>query len=198
VAFGDLDLAGVHPAAALNDLVVAGDRIHVTLESDALDILPNLERLIREIKAPGSTMPQVSRAPIQLTDDAILAAARRFLRPCDSLYFAPHVPASKEKNLREAYGTLIAAHEPVLVLFDDTVFGAGDDGFVITSQRLGWKNDRIPARTLTWDELATARLRVVAEASNLLVADGRIRVTYAGTAETLLPDLEQLIRALVA
>lgn len=111
--------------------------------------------------APVATPAAASRTPCRFDGSAasLLGLAREILGSVeDDLYFSPQIPASKERNARAVHAAWLDANEPVLVLYDDTLFGAGDDGFVLTAQRLHWRNILDEPRTLAWAELDPAQI----------------------------------------
>lgn len=89
-------------------------------------------------------------ARIQMTEEAILALLRQHFGVDDSLYLAPTIPPKRELGARLAHAAHLPANERILALYDDTVFGSGQDGFVVTAKRLCWKNIKGEARTIEW------------------------------------------------
>jgi hypothetical protein len=81
-----------------------------------------------------------------MTDDAVVALLRRHLTGVDAMYLCPNVPGKKEIVARGIHARHLPSDERVLALFDDTVFGSGDEGFLVTSQRLCWKNPGAASR----------------------------------------------------
>jgi hypothetical protein len=97
------------------------------------------------------------------TPEDILRLAHGQLQLFDALFYAPNIPAKKEQGARGAYGSLIPADEPILVLFDSTVFGGADDGFVVTPRRLGWKNIALAPKVVPWEVFDARSVRATAE-----------------------------------
>jgi hypothetical protein len=97
------------------------------------------------------------------TPEDILRLAHGQLQLFDALFYAPNIPAKKEQGARGAYGALIPADEPILVLFDSTVFGGADDGFVVTPRRLGWKNIALDPKVVPWEVFDARSVRATAE-----------------------------------
>lgn len=109
------------------------------------------------VAAPVAAPPTPPRFDGSAT--SLLGLAREIVGSVeDDLYFRPQIPASKERNARAVHVAWLDANEPVLVLYDDTLFGAGDDGFVLTAQRLHWRNILDEPRTLAWAELDPAQI----------------------------------------
>lgn len=85
-------------------------------------------------------------ARIPMTDEAVLAVLREHFAGVDSMYLCPLVPGKKEIAARRLHARHLPSEERVLALFDDTVFGSGDEGFVVTSRRVCWRNAGTSAR----------------------------------------------------
>ena len=73
----------------------------------------------------------------------------------DGIYVAPSIPARKEKNARAVHAEWLPPDEPIAVLFDDTVFGAGDDGYVVTPLRICWRNFSEDPQMVPWPEVTS-------------------------------------------
>jgi hypothetical protein len=89
-------------------------------------------------------------ARIPMTEDAILGLLRQHFGADDSLYLAPLIPPRREVGARCAHGAGLPSDERILALYDDTVFGSGEDGFVVTARRLCWKNIKGEPRSIEW------------------------------------------------
>jgi hypothetical protein len=100
-------------------------------------------------------MPTIAgdAARIPLTDEAVLALVRQHFDGIDAMYLYPTVPGKKELAARSVHSRHLASDERVLALFDDTVFGLGDDGFLVTSRRLCWKNLGGRAQMIEWSHV---------------------------------------------
>ena len=114
-------------------------------------------------------------ARIQMTEEAILALLRQHFGADDSLYLAPTIPPKRELGARLAHSAHLPANERVLALYDDTVFGTGEDGFVVTAQRLCWKNIKGEARSIEWRFLDPES--VIPDRFKLSVADSLIEIS---------------------
>jgi hypothetical protein len=89
-------------------------------------------------------------ARIPMTEDAILALLRQHFGADDSLYLSPTIPPKKEAGARRVHAASLSPGERILALYDDTVFGSGEDGFVVTARRLCWKNIGGDAHSVEW------------------------------------------------
>ncbi len=122
------------------------------------------------------------------TTEELVGFIRGFLGLNDSLYYAPNIPPPKERNAREAYGTSMPAGEIFLAQFDGTVFGKGDDGFVLTPTFLAWSF--MGSQVVPWRDISP---------DAVVVADDKINVL--GQEVPLVPDemvqpLAKLVRAI--
>lgn len=122
-------------------------------------------------------------ARIPMTDDAVLALLREHLSGIGSMYLCPNIPGKKELAARSVHARHLPSHERVLALFDDTVFGSGDDGFLVTSQRLCWKNVAERAHMVEWqrvdpDRMYADRRRLVLGAGAIEISDDET-ITFA-------------------
>ena len=114
-------------------------------------------------------------ARIPMTDDAVLSLLRRHFRGVDSMYFCPAIPGKKEIAARAVHARHLPSDERVLALFDDTVFGIGDDGFLVTSSRICWKNAGGRAQMLEWRHVDPDRM--YADKKQLVLGAGAIELT---------------------
>jgi hypothetical protein len=128
----------------------------------------------------------------------IVALARERLAGGSAVYYAPSIPPDKEGNARAVHEAHLPESEQVLVLHDATLFGGAADGFLITAERLCWKNLFEHPRQVAWSELEPAA--VVAEAGRVGIAGGGIQISadlIPGTAR-LLAEMAARFRALDA
>jgi hypothetical protein len=114
-------------------------------------------------------------ARIPMTEAAILGLLRQHFGADDSLYLAPTIPMRREAGARRAHADHLPAGERILALYDDTVFGSGEDGFVVTAQRLCWRNIKGQARSIEWRFLDPES--VIPEGCKLSVADSMIEIS---------------------
>lgn len=144
--------------------------------------------------APAAVAPAATTsagAPRARTPEEILRLAHGHLQLFDALFYAPHIPAKKEQGARAAYGALIPADEPILVLFDATVFGGADDGFVVTPRRLGWKNIALDPKVVPWEVFDARSVRATGE--DVQVMGDKIQVDRESA---LQPRLVQFLQAM--
>jgi hypothetical protein len=90
----------------------------------------------------------------------------------DSLYYAPLIPPAKEAAARRVHALHLPETEPILVLFDATLFGSATEGFVVTPHRFCWRNVLEHPRQIEWGAIEPRE--VTADGLTLLVSGGRI------------------------
>jgi hypothetical protein len=88
-------------------------------------------------------------------EEDVLELAKEHLGRRENLFYAPKIPSDKEKGAREAHRAHLPRDERVLVLYDATLFGGADDGFVLTNRRVCWKCIALDPQCVTYDELDT-------------------------------------------
>jgi hypothetical protein len=120
-------------------------------------------------------------ARIPMTEDAILALLRQHFGADDSLYLRPTIPPKKEAGARRVHATSLPADERILALYDDTVFGSGEDGFVVTARRVCWKNIGGEPRSIEWRFLEPES--IVPEGRTLAVSG--LVIEISGERETI-------------
>lgn len=113
-------------------------------------------------------------ARIPMTDEALLAYLHGSLAGIVAL--APEIAPKKEAAVRRIHVD-IADDEPVLALFDDTIFGSAEYGFVVTPHRLAWRNlvgaaESIPWAALDADAMYVSGNRLVFGASGKMIEVG--------------------------
>src|SRR5262245_4439852 len=114
-------------------------------------------------------MPRSSRDA-----EEILALCDRTIGESIAVHVRPSIPAEKERNARAVHRGHLPESEPILVLCDSTLLGGGDDGFLISTERLCWKNLWEHPRQIPWSEIDPAR--VERDGGAVAIAGGRISV----------------------
>ena len=56
------------------------------------------------------------------------------------LFMFGHIPPKRLNNAIKSYASAIDSDEAVIFLFDDTFFGSGKDGFILTTKRIYFKD----------------------------------------------------------
>lgn len=129
---------------------------------------PSPTQVVAQTTAPQSHTSPVTASAAPRTAEAILRLAQTKLQLSESLYYAPAIPPAKERGARASYGARIPADEPILVLYDATVFGGADDGFVITPARIGWKNVVLEPHAVPWEVFDASTVRVEGDAVKVM------------------------------
>ena len=124
---------------------------------------------------PSDSSPASEAARIALTDDAVLALLRQHFTGVDAMHLCPSIPGKKELAARAVHARHLPSDERVLALFDDTIFGSGDDGFLVTSQRVCWKNIGGRASMIEWRQVDPDRM--YANRRRLVLGSGAIEVS---------------------
>ena len=101
-----------------------------------------------------------------------LALARRHLRPSNRMHVRPHVRSEIEAMVRRVHG--LEEAEVIVAVYDASLLGGGAEGFVVTTERLCWKNMLEPPLRVRWDGLAAESVVVVG--ASVRVAGGTVRV----------------------
>ncbi len=76
-------------------------------------------------------------------------------------YVAPGIQSSKSESALSGYAGRLAEDETLLMLYDDTVFGGGKDGIVVTGRGIGAKTFGSSASYWTFDDFDEAAARSV-------------------------------------
>ena len=65
-----------------------------------------------------------------------------FMRPgpAERLYVFDNIPPKLLKNATESFAPKIGTDEAIILLYDDTLFSSGKDGFILTTKVLYYKN----------------------------------------------------------
>jgi len=113
-------------------------------------------------------------ARIAMSEKAIVELLRRQLGVLGTVFVAPDVPARKEAAARRAHVMHLPAPEKILALYDSTM-GSGEEGFVVTTRRLCWKNVGAPACSIQWRDIDPDRLFV--DGRRLFVDDEALTIS---------------------
>lgn len=104
--------------------------------------------------------------------EAIISLARRTVGMVDAVFYAPGIPEDKLTNARRVHEAHLPEAEQVLVLYDNTLFGSAEDGFLITPDRLCWKNFWEHPRQIPWGDIDPATIKP--ESGQVGVAGGHV------------------------
>lgn len=125
-----------------------------------------------------------------LTVDSISALIGARLHSEARLFVVPDpMPPRKEARVRRLHRAWLPDEEPILALYDETMFGSGADGFALTSHRLLWRNFLGHPRQLRWDAL---------DPEAVVLVDGAISIAGCRLSTAVLGQVEALVDLLQA
>jgi len=87
----------------------------------------------------GQYHPNVDDGPYKI-DDFTRGCIFASFSPADKLYLFVDIPENKLANAINSYAQAIGDDETTILLYDDTVGGSANEGFILTSKRLYSKN----------------------------------------------------------
>jgi hypothetical protein len=119
--------------------------------------------------SPRIWSSQIQGTPVDATD--ILRVAAAALSPGKGLYLGTAIPGRKFRKVSELYG--IELPEQLLVLWDMTMFGGAEDGFILTDRRLGLKELMFKPFSIPLASLRIKDIEVQAQGKDLLVRGKR-------------------------
>jgi len=126
-----------------------------------------------------------------MTDAYVAAKVKEHLGENDSLFSTATLGSRKEGNARGVHAAHLPPEEPIVALWDNTVFGAADDSVLLTARRVCWHDNGLSdAYMLPWRSLDPAKVRVI-DATNLEVQGANMFVNGDGAAR-----MADLLRAL--
>lgn len=95
---------------------------------------------------------------------------RQVCHACDGLgFYTGEIPARKETNARARYD--IPAHEELVALVDNTVFGSARRGIAICAGGIHWKGFILPPQHFSWRELRSVTFEI--RSSEVQFSDGK-------------------------
>ena len=115
-----------------------------------------------------------------------------------------NIPSEKLSNAIKRYASIISEDEVIIFLYDYTVFGSANDGFVLTSKRLYFKNivekgrvvDIADIRKLSLEKNASSQYIVVKTPSETLQIRVHQATQPAKNENALFDILDKTIRLL--
>jgi len=121
-----------------------------------LDITPDQIKLIQQEVAQEAKKEELNSAlnavapafdhevtqhnGMYVTDDYIRSEIRASFQQNEKLYLFEDIPHEKLENAKRSYASDISGEETIICLFDDTVKGSANDGFLLTTKYLYCKN----------------------------------------------------------
>src|SRR5262249_29670410 len=110
-------------------------------------------------KSPPSThlgpgrMMGGARERGQVSRVDVLEIARAHLGGRPYVFLAPQIPAQKLDGARRTHEVHLSPDETIVLLYDDTIFGSGTEGFFCTHDALYWRYVFDHPRRIAWNEL---------------------------------------------
>jgi hypothetical protein len=123
----------------------------------------------------SSASPGEEAARIAMTDEAVLALLRQHFAGAESTSLCPSITGKKELGARAIHARHLPSDERVLMLYDDTIFGSGDEGFVVTSRRICWRNAGDRPHMIEWQQVDPDRM--YADRRRLVLGTRAIEIT---------------------
>lgn len=120
------------------------------IPTSRVEVSRRLERLFKDVR--GYAGPPVL---LGFKEDvlSLRGLALKHLKKIDGVHYHPYIPRKKLVRALKAYQAVLRYGEQPVVLFDDTLFGGGDTGFVITTERFAWRGILMDAKARDWQHL---------------------------------------------
>lgn len=141
-----------------------------------------------------ASSPAGDGARIAMSDEAVLGLLRQHFAGLASMFLCPSIPGKKELAARSVHARHLPSDERVLALFDDTVFGSGDEGFLVTSQRVCWKNIGGRAHMIEWHHIDPDRM--FADRRRLVLGSGANEIIEISGEEPVVEACEEVFHVL--
>lgn len=141
------------------DFGFTGNALNIGGSTPSFTLNPPLARclfgLLRTVRNLGVSTRRVGPA-------ALRAEAIRALGKPTKLYYYPHIPLDKMTMAGASFGQPVESDEPVVLIYDSTLFGKCDNGVLLTLKRIAWCNLMEKPTSFLWEDLARADLAKVA------------------------------------
>ncbi len=127
----------------------------------------------------------------------VMAQVDKFLRPVSEprVHIAPDIPPDKLKKARKGVLKFLAPDEEVLVLYDDTLWGGGRDGFALTESRFYWKDFLESAGAIDYGSIGDVTVNSGVSACKIELDENvTASMTVAEDKEALSQGLAELLR----
>lgn len=165
VAWSDLDPARVAPDAA--DITIAGGAIRVLNDLDPTAAVAFFHAMAARAAVVSAGPYRAASGATGLSLARLLALARAHLGEVADVHYHPAIPPAKLVAARAAHARVIAPDEEIAVVYDDTLFGSAEYGFVLTPARLCWKNLAERAHAAAWSAIDPAAVALDGNAVHL-------------------------------
>ncbi|MDP3274266.1 MAG: hypothetical protein Q8Q09_03670 [Deltaproteobacteria bacterium] len=115
----------VHPSLSVQGVAIPFDDANVARA---------LAELLRLLAMSAAALPKPQQTAPKFADEFLHSLLKSTVGPVKDLYYWPDIPREKETAARAVHGASIHPAERMLALYDTTWFGAGDEGWVLTSR----------------------------------------------------------------
>lgn len=192
---GDLKSA-VSVMAAKIDVLPSHEALRVRLAPVLVALATAARRREAPFRGAGSALGVLAGFGGAPDVDAMLALFRDHLQLHPELSYRPKIPPRKESNARAVHAAVLPEDEPLLALYDATLFGAGDDGWILTPRRIAWRAFLQAPGAVTWPELKEVQVKV--QEDKLLLGELPVPLLVDSSALPIQQRLARLLRALGA
>ena len=137
--------------------------------------------LTKQTKQTKQTAPRKRNRPRKPVDQApalqrIVEALGGFTNP--RLFLAGDIPTEKLNSALENYAKSVAKDD-VLLLYDNTVFGGAQDGLILTSEAVHWRNYLEEVERIRYADINWAMSVDGIFSADIVVNDKKINVTQS-------------------
>lgn len=136
----------------------------------------SMRRLVRFLEG----IPQLKlKSGFQLSEiqRTIIESTLSHLGKRRGLFLYPYIPKTKLEVAKKSFDFQDDGDGDILVLYDDTMFGGGENGFALTAKRLYWRNVLDEASDLSWPQIA--KTKVEATSSGVRIGEQNISIYRA-------------------
>lgn len=154
------DLAGASVFPAARHVELGHGKLPVPWIASGPDQVCALLLACRQRRRAGAPYRDVVLAPEITLADTIVRAARRHLGEREWVHYAPSIPPRMLDAARTVHAYHLAETDEPLVLYDDTVFGSGNDGLVLTERGLCWRGFLGAADAMPWAAIDPERIAI--------------------------------------
>lgn len=101
-----------------------------------------------------------SSPPLTDRELVLLAKVRDVLGEARTIDYAPDLRATAERRARHLHRAWLPADEPVLALHDQTLLRSGEEGFLVTAERLAFRGFFEAPWSVCWAEVDLSSVRL--------------------------------------
>ena len=140
-----------------NKVLLMGTEIDFVLKKELVEPMESFLTQVKQL--PHPPLPGQELSPLQ---EELIKLGLRHLKKSKNVYYHPHFDESKLKEFKKAVSKKVPIeNEEILIYYDDTFFGSGDNGFVITENRIIWKNILTAPGAWKWYQIEAEKIKKV-------------------------------------